>query len=46
MCADITTWCQECEVCASHSTGLVTKPPLNPIPVEDPFDRTGVDFIK
>ena len=27
--ADITTWCRECEVCASHTTGLDTKPPLN-----------------
>ena len=32
----------QCEVCASHSTGLVTKPPLNSIPVAGLFDRIGV----
>ena len=46
MCADITVWCHECEVCASHNVGHATKPPLTPIPMAGPFDCIGVYFIK
>ena len=44
--ADISGWCQGCLVCATHQPGKAVKPPLTPIPVEDPFHCVGVDVIQ
>lgn len=44
--ASITNWCRECKTCTEHNVGHARKSPLTPIPVPDPFDQVGVDFIK
>ena len=43
---DIGNWNRGCLVCASHTTGRATRPPLTPIPVAGAFDRIGVDVIQ
>ena len=44
--ADISSWCCECRVCASHHVGKQVRPPITPIPVSGPFDRVGVDVLQ
>lgn len=43
---DICKWCNGCLVCATRQPSRATHPPLNPIPVEGPFHRVGVDVIQ
>ena len=43
---DVSSWSRSCLVCATHSTGRPTRPPLTPIPVAGPWDRVGVDVIQ
>ena len=40
---DITQWTRGCLVCVTRSTGRAVRPPLSPIPVSSPLDRTSVD---
>jgi len=44
--ADICKWCSGCLVCATHQPSKATHTPLNPIPVEGPFHRMGVNVIQ
>ena len=44
--SDIHKWCNRCLVCATRRPGKAVHPPLNPIPVEGPFHRVGVDVIQ
>ena len=43
---DIGNWNRGCLVCATHTTGRATRPPLTPIPVAGAFNRIGVDVIQ
>ena len=44
--SDVHKWCNRCLVCATRRPGKAVHPPLNPIPVEGPFHRVGVDVIQ
>ena len=43
---DIRKWCNGCLVCATRRPSRAIHSPLNPIPVEGPFHRMGVDVIQ
>ena len=46
MCAEIQRWCSSCVDCATKkSPRNLPKAPLQPIPVEGPFDRVAVDVL-
>ena len=42
----IRKWCNGCLVCATRQPSRAVHSPLNPIPVEGPFYRVGVDVIQ
>ena len=43
---DIRKWCNGCLVCVTCRPSRAIHSPLNPIPVEGPFHRMGVDVIQ
>ncbi len=46
MYSDIERWCKSCVTCATKKTPRnLPKAPLQPIPVEGPFDRVAVDVL-
>ena len=44
--AEIAHTCWSCLTCAARNVGRAVKPPLTPIPVNEPFDRVGIDVLQ